>query len=80
LILCALALPVPATAAAQHSPSDEDLSALIQSRVEDQGAVGIVLGVMEADGTRRIVWYGDAGEDKRTLGSKSVFEIGSITK
>ena len=80
LISIALALLIPSGAAAQHFASDEDLTALIRSRVEEDRAVGIVLGVMEADGTTRVVWYGDAGPDSRPLGIRSVFEIGSITK
>jgi CubicO group peptidase (beta-lactamase class C family) len=75
-----LAVLSPAAAAAQHFSSNEELTALIRSRVERGGAMGIVLGVLEADGTRRIVSYGSAGLDARALGSSSVFEIGSITK
>ena len=78
--LFALAILIPAVAHAQHFPSDQDLMTLIQSRVDENRAVGIVLGVIEADGTTRIVSYGDAGPDARPLGKKSVFEIGSITK
>jgi CubicO group peptidase (beta-lactamase class C family) len=35
---------------------------------------------MEADGSTRVVSYGDAGPDARPLDENSVFEIGSITK
>jgi D-alanyl-D-alanine-carboxypeptidase/D-alanyl-D-alanine-endopeptidase len=80
LFLFALAILNPVVAHAQHFPSDQDLVTLIQSRVDENRAVGIVLGVIEADGTTRIVSYGDAGPDARPLGEKSVFEIGSITK
>ncbi len=76
----ALALLSPIVAGAQHFPSDEDLTKIIQSRVEEDRAVGIVLGVMEADGTTRIVSFGEAGPDARLLGPQSVFEIGSISK
>lgn len=44
---------------AEHFSSDDDLMALIQSRVDEGRATGIVLGVMEADGASRIVSYGD---------------------
>ena len=80
IVSIALALVVPSGAAAQHFASDDELTALIRSRVEEDRAVGIVLGVMEADGTTRVVWYGDAGPDSRPLGVRSLFEIGSITK
>jgi serine-type D-Ala-D-Ala carboxypeptidase/endopeptidase len=39
-----------------------------------------VLGVMDADGSTRIVSYGNAGPGAEPLGPNSVFEIGSITK
>jgi CubicO group peptidase (beta-lactamase class C family) len=80
LLLLTFAFLIPSGASAQHFPSHEDLTGLIRSRVEEGRAVGIVLGVMEADGSTRVVWYGDAGPNARALGARSVFEIGSITK
>ena len=80
IIIAILLILSSAAASAQHFPSDGDLMALIQSRVDEARAVGIVIGVMEADGTTRIVAYGDAGPDAQPLGEESVFEIGSITK
>ena len=80
LVLFTLALLIPAAAGAQHFASEEDLTELIRSRVEEERAVGIVLGVLEADGSTLIVSYGDAGPNARPLGVRSVFEIGSITK
>jgi serine-type D-Ala-D-Ala carboxypeptidase/endopeptidase len=81
---CALAMGChgeeSAASGASAFPSDSDLLNLIRSRVEDGRAAGIVLGVMEADGTTRVVSAGDAGEGARPLGRDSVFEIGSITK
>ncbi len=49
--------PLSPVVAAQHFPSDEDLTALIKPLVED-GGKGIVVGVMEANGSTRIVAYG----------------------
>ena len=79
-VLLASTLLFPALASAQHFPSNEDLTALIQSRVDENRATGIVLGVLDADGSTRIVWAGEAGPDAKPLGASSVFEIGSITK
>ncbi len=61
-------------------PDDDELLALISSRVEDGRTTGVVLGVMDADGSTRIVSYGDPGPGAQPLGPDSVFEIGSITK
>jgi CubicO group peptidase (beta-lactamase class C family) len=64
----------------QAFPPDSGLLALIQGRVEEGRATGIVVGVREADGTHRIVAYGDPGPGALPLDGESVFEIGSITK
>lgn len=72
--------PPLATATARHFPTDDSLTVRIRSLVERGLAKGAVLGVLEADGSRRIVWYGSAGSGARPLGARSIFEIGSITK
>ena len=69
---------VPLTA--QHFPSDSELLELITGRVDEGRATGIVVGVIEADGTRRIQAYGDAGPGALPMSAETVFEIGSITK
>lgn len=61
-------------------PDNDVLLEMITSRVNERRAKGIVLGVMEADGTSRIVSYGDPGPGAAPLGPDSVFEIASITK
>jgi len=48
--------------------------------VEDGESRGIVLGLLEANGSTRILAYGDGGSGARPLGPASVFEIGSVTK
>lgn len=77
-----LALTLSGTAMAQTPafPDDASLLELLKSRVEDGRATGLVLGVMEADGSTRIVAYGDAGAGRPPLGPDTVFEIGSVTK
>ena len=69
-----------APAHAQHFPSDAEIEAILQQRIDEGRGVGIVVGVLEADGTTRIVSSGEAGPGARPLGPKSMFEIGSITK
>ncbi len=80
VVLSALALLAPTPLASQHFPPTEDLAELVQARVEEGRAIGIVLGVLEADGSARVVSYGDAGPSGRALGETTVFELGSITK
>ena len=76
----ALALLAPSAAPAQHFPPDEDLRVMLRYLVEDGETPGIVLGVLEADGSTRVVSWGSGGANARPLGPRSVFEIGSITK
>ena len=81
LCLAALLLPPRASAAAaQDFPPDSAIQAMIEERVEAVGAVGIAVGVLEADGTIRTFEAGSAGAGRAPLGPLSVFEIGSITK
>jgi len=48
--------------------------------VEDTGTPGVVLGVLEADGSTRVVHHGSAGPGAQDLGPRSQFRIASITK
>ncbi len=64
----------------QHFPSDADVMAIVEERVDSGNSAGIVVGMLEADGSRRYVAYGESGPGALPLSSKSVFEIGSITK
>ena len=72
LLTVAASMPV---AAQGHFPSDEAIREIAPRAGTVSGKVGIVIGVLEADGTRRVITVGDAPYDGRTL-----FEIGSITK
>jgi D-alanyl-D-alanine-carboxypeptidase/D-alanyl-D-alanine-endopeptidase len=67
-------------AAAWTFPADEDLRAMLRYLVEDGETPGIVLGIVEADGSTRIFTHGTAGPGARPLGPRTVFEIGSINK
>lgn len=80
VLAIATVMSTPDSSMAQYFPSDAELTELITSRVDEGRGVGIVLGVLEANGSTRVVAYGDAGPDARPLGPRSVFEIGSITK
>ena len=80
MILVLALLALPSTTAAQHFPEESKLSERIRPFVERGRSAGVVLGVLEADGTRRIVHHGSAGPDTRPLSERSLFEIGSVTK
>ena len=66
--------PLPA-AAQSHFPSDAIVREMVRSELAPNDSVGIVIGVLEADGTRRVIAVGGTAYDGSTL-----FEIGSITK
>jgi len=76
----AASLVVVTPASAQHFPPKEDLQTMVRLLVEDGETHGIVLGVLEADGSTKIVSYGSGGTGAQPLGPRSVFEIGSATK
>lgn len=81
LLSTALALAVPAAAACQqHFPATEDVELMLRYLVEDGETPGIVLGLIDADGSTRVVSYGRGGPGTKPLGPRSAFEIGSITK
>lgn len=77
-IVAASVLGVPIEG--QHFPDDARLTEIIRTRVEEGRTTGVVLGVLEADGTKRIFSHGEPGPGARPLGPESVFEIGSISK
>jgi len=66
--------------AQQQFPPDADLELMLRYLVEDLGVPGIVLGVLEADGTTRVVEYGNGGPEALPLGPLSLFDLGSVTK
>ena len=70
----------PPPASGRHFPADADLQVMLDYLVADGETPGIVLGMIEADGSTRIVQAGSAGPGTRPLGPRTVFEIGSINK
>jgi CubicO group peptidase (beta-lactamase class C family) len=76
---CALVLTL-LPSSRNEFPPDRQLVARIRPLVQDSASTGIVLGVLEANGRRRIVSFGSGGPDTRPLGRRSLFEIGSINK
>lgn len=70
---------VPATRASAF-PSDSAVLAILRLRVGEKRSAGIVVGMLESDGSTRIVGFGDPGAGQPPLDGNTVFEIGSITK
>jgi CubicO group peptidase (beta-lactamase class C family) len=75
-VVVAPVIPVRGTAA--QSLSDTAARTLIAQRVDAGMGVGIVVGLLDAGGTR-LVSYGQSGT-ARPLDGSTVFEIGSISK
>jgi len=61
-------------------PRNAELEEMLDYLVEDGVTAGITLGILEADGSTRIVSRGSAGPQARPLGPQSRFELGSINK
>lgn len=80
LLVLTLFLGSQGTVEAQHFPSDDEVRAMLRELVEEGQAPGVVLGLLEADGSARIVSFGSPGPDARPFGPRSIFEIGSVNK
>jgi CubicO group peptidase (beta-lactamase class C family) len=61
-------------------PPDEAVREFVRPYIDRRQAKGIVVGLVEPDGSHRVLTFGEAGEGARPLAASSVFEIGSITK
>ncbi len=61
-------------------PADEAVREFVRGYIDKRQAKGIVVGLIEPDGSRRVLAVGEAGKGARPLTGTSVFEIGSITK
>ncbi|HSJ10312.1 MAG TPA: serine hydrolase, partial [Longimicrobiales bacterium] len=79
VLMLALAAGGSEVSAQVTFPPDSAVRRLLDERVRDGRAAGLVVGMIEADGSSRWLSAGRAG-DGRTLGPETVFEIGSITK
>jgi D-alanyl-D-alanine-carboxypeptidase/D-alanyl-D-alanine-endopeptidase len=78
--VAALLLCTPPVAAQSGFLPDSAVQAVLRDVVASERAVGIVAGLLDADGTRRFFSAGSSGIEGRPLDGHSVFEIGSITK
>ncbi len=76
--------PAPASPALAAEPAgfpaDTEIRAMLAEIVPDPQVHGMVVGLLEPNGSRRVIAYGSAGPGGPPLDSESVLEIGSITK
>ncbi len=59
--------------------TEDDIRAMLQAMVADPTTTGVVVGLVDSAGTRRVLAHGSGGTGAPRDGG-SVFEIGSITK
>lgn len=78
-VACAV-LVSTAPLGAQAFPDDDAIQSILSQRIEQGRGVGLVVGVLEANGSARVVVAGSAGEGARSLSDRTLFEIGSVTK
>jgi len=64
-----------------QAPADAEIRKILAERIGSENlGIGIVVGVIDANG-RRVVAYGSlAKNDQRKLDGDTIFEIGSMTK
>ncbi len=72
--------PLTSSAQGPSLPSDSTLRVLVQRFVTDGRSAGVVVGLIDPGGERRIAAYGTAGPGKLPLDGNSVFRIASMTK
>src|SRR5688572_28157096 len=80
LFLSATILAAFGTAAETPLPSDRRIQEILDGRVAEGRAAGIVVGIIEPDRTRRVFASGNSGRNGVPLNGDTVFEIGSATK
>ncbi|WP_196257985.1 serine hydrolase [Pelagibacterium limicola] len=80
VLAAGLLLAVPALAQSPV-PSDEEIEAILERRVEDERqGVGLVVGIVEPEGAR-VISYGTLSvENPVPVDGDTLFEIGSVTK
>ena len=69
-----------AAGAAAQAPNNDAITAILRERIDAGSPRGMVVGVIDPDGTRRVVAYGTSGVPGLALDGNTVFEIGSISK
>src|SRR5688572_1933650 len=79
-MIFALLLLTPPALSRVPFPADSTVQAMLQQLVKNDGIRGIVVGLLDEAGTRRVFAHGNSGPNALLLDGESVFEIGSMTK
>ena len=79
-VVATMCLAASVASAAAQAPSDSAIRAILRERIDAGTVKGMVVGVIDADGRRRVVSYGTSGVPGLALDGNTVFEIGSISK
>jgi D-alanyl-D-alanine-carboxypeptidase/D-alanyl-D-alanine-endopeptidase len=79
-IVCALVMVSTPASAQAPFPPDSTVQVLLQEAVNSRGVRGIVVGLLDENGARRVIAHGYPGAGALPLDGESVFEIGSMTK
>ncbi len=80
LLLLAIATFIVAVAQSTAEELPEAVVSTIESRIADEKLVGIVIGMVDKDGTAFFSYGEKAADGNETPDENSVFEIGSISK
>ena len=82
MALAPLLLLLPATemVAQYRLPPDSVVRRIIDEQVGPKHTAGLVIGLLDADGTRRVLSAGKTDNGSLQLDANTVFEIGSISK
>ena len=75
-----LLLPTAAVGAQEWFPPDSVVQATLREMVDNHQVRGVVVGMLDSNGARRIIAGGYSGNENLPLDGETVFEIGSITK
>jgi CubicO group peptidase (beta-lactamase class C family) len=80
-VLLATSTALPQTDDDGRVPADEEIREILAARVgADADTVGIVVGIVEPEGSRVVAYGSTGGPDSRPVDGDTVFEIGSVTK
>jgi serine-type D-Ala-D-Ala carboxypeptidase/endopeptidase len=81
-VAAAMATVLSAAGPTSPAPGEAAIRAILADRIDTRRqGVGMVVGVIDAQGRRLVVAHGKLGrDDPRTLNGDTVFEIGSVTK